>query len=81
MSGNANPKHEIAAPGRVDNLGSILQGFDSDIDVIAKKIAQSTVFQGVDIDKIRDLVEMWFNTGHWWEPDALDLVLFLEGEL
>ena len=46
-----------------------------------EEIAKSEAFRGVSEDRIRELVESWFDTGHWWEPTPEDLLLFLEGEL
>lgn len=48
---------------------------------IVDRICQSPAFEGVEKEKIRELVEDWFDTGHWWEPTPEDILLFLEGEL
>ena len=66
---------------RVKNPKGSGAGRIGDIDGIVDRICQSAAFEGVEKEKIRELVEDWFNTGHWWEPQTSDLLLFLEGEL
>ena len=28
-----------------------------------------------------EFLELWYATGHWWDPSSQELLLFLEGEL
>ncbi len=28
-----------------------------------------------------EFIQLWSQTGHWWNPSAEDLLMFLEGDL
>ena len=61
-------------------LSSGAAGIDR-INSIVEQICQSEIFQGAEKERIKELVERWYATGHWWEPSPQELILFLEGEL
>ena len=67
----------LVGTGKFENGAGRIRRIDSIVD----QICQSEIFQGTARERIRELVERWFNTGHWWEPSPEELLRFLEGEL